>query len=119
MMGDLKHLLENWGADTKAALHSMMDDEEFYARLLKEFAENTEIEMLNSALEKEHYKEAFKLAHEIKGTVVTLGLKPLSKAISKVVEDLRGVPAPTVYDDLEAVNLEYESFLEIMKLYLI
>ena len=118
-MGDLKHLLENWGADTKAALHSMMDDEEFYARLLKEFAENTEIEMLNSALEKEHYKEAFKLAHEIKGTVVTLGLKPLSKAISKVVEDLRGVPAPTVYDDLEAVNLEYESFLEIMKLYLI
>ena len=59
-MGDLKHLLENWGADTKAALHSMMDDEEFYTRLLKEFSENTEIEMLNTALEKENYKEAFK-----------------------------------------------------------
>ena len=118
-MGDLKHLLENWGADTKAALHSMMDDEEFYVRLLKEFSENTEIEMLNTALEKEHYKEAFKIAHEMKGTVVTLGLKPLSKAVSKLVEDLRDIPAPAVYDDLEAVNLEYESFLEIMKLYLI
>ena len=117
-MGELKHLLEGWGADTKTALHGMMNDEEFYVRLLKEFAENTEIEALNNALDKENFKDAFSIAHDIKGTVATLGLKPLYKAIGKVVEDLRGVPTQKVYDDIEIVNLEYESFMGIMKLYL-
>lgn len=118
-MSDLRYLLEVWGADTKTVLHSVMNDEAFYLKMLREFAENSKIDLLNHALEKENYKEAFALAHEIKGSAITLGLKPLYTSVSRVVEDLRGVPMPVVYDDIEAVNLEFESFIEIMRSYMI
>ena len=108
--------LEQWGADPKAAIARMVDDEAFYYGLLVKFMKKREWDLLEHALQNQLYADAFKIAHDLKGVTATLSLTPLGNTISRVVEDLRGEPLPELDADLLAFQLELSQLQKIMGL---
>ena len=109
-MNGLKKKLKGWGADPDAALHRMLGDEDFYLKLLREFACEQEVSDFELAVEARNYKEAFRLAHSMKGTAANLSLTPLYDALSVLVEDLRGGPVVDLLPDLQNYWKEKEAF---------
>ena len=87
-MTEIKRQLREWGADPDTAIEHMMNDEKFYRKMLKKFAEEDELCELG-IIAREDPKEGFRIAHNLKGTAGTLGLTPLYDAVCDVVEDLR------------------------------
>ena len=67
----------------------MMGDSAFYERVLEKFYRQQEWRQLEQKLLEEAYKEAFYVAHDLKGVTATLGLLPLNNTVCAVVEDLR------------------------------
>lgn len=88
-MDKLIEELRNWGADTDGGIQRVMNDEEFYRMLILKFADSPEFQSLEAALDRGDRKEAFRIAHSLKGASANLSLTPFCRAVSDVVEDLR------------------------------
>lgn len=88
-MNKLLMLLEQSGANPKVGIHGMLDDEEMYLRLLKEFVQSDELVTMRTEIEAGNYPGAFEICHRMKGSSVTLALTPLSAALSELAELLR------------------------------
>ncbi|MGN0363997.1 MAG: Hpt domain-containing protein [Bilifractor sp.] len=93
-MDELIEKLKNWGADTENAVNRVMQDEAFYQSLVVRFAASPEFELLENALKDGNGREAFRLAHSIKGASANLSLTPLYSAVSDLTEDLRKYAMP-------------------------
>lgn len=107
--------LELWGADPKAAIEIMDNDESFYFKILLKFVQKREWDSLEAALQRHLYSDAFKIAHDLKGVTATLSLTPLRDAVSKIVEDLRGDPLPELDEDLLIFRLELSRLQKIIR----
>lgn len=108
--------LEEWGAEPQEAVRQMMGDESFYFCMLEKFKEKKAWEQLGECVQKGQYQEAFQIAHDLKGNAAVLGLLPLKKCISEVVEDLRSENVPLdLKRDMEVFGHEVEVFKEIMR----
>jgi len=112
---EIKRQLREWGADPDTAIERMMNDEKFYRKMLKKFAEEDELCELG-IIAREDPKEGFRIAHNLKGTAGTLGLTPLYNAVCDVVEDLREEPRDTLEKDLERFADQRERYLRILGL---
>lgn len=88
-MDKLIEELRNWGADTDGGIQRVMNDEEFYRMLVLKFADSPEFETLETALDRGERKDAFGIAHSLKGASANLSLTPFYRAVAEVVEDLR------------------------------
>lgn len=88
-MSERMEQLVKWGAVCDEAIARMMGDREFYEGLLDKFYQQEEWKELEERLRLHSYREAFRVAHDIKGVTATLGLVPLTDTVSAVVEDLR------------------------------
>lgn len=103
-MDKLIEELKNWGADTDAGIQRVMNDEEFYRMLVLKFADSPEFETLETALDRGERKDAFGIAHSLKGASANLSLTPFYRAVAEVVEDLRkysGVGREAAEEDAE------------------
>lgn len=103
-MDKLIEELKNWGADTDAGIQRVMNDEEFYRMLVLKFADSPEFETLETALDRGERKDAFGIAHSLKGASANLSLTPFYRAVAEVVEDLRkysGVGREAAEEDTE------------------
>lgn len=81
--------LEKWGAHPSEAIARLLGDQTLYRQLVREFYENNDVDLLHFRLEQQDYENAFQIAHSMKGAAASLSLTPLTRALGKLVEDLR------------------------------
>ena len=99
-MNDLLMQLKTWGAAPEEALLRILGDCPLYEKLLRELAGSMEPDLMQMLIEKKEYAQVFRLAHDMKGSAISLSLTPLYEAVSALVEELRpfyeqGIPTPT------------------------
>ena len=111
MEREKKRKLEELGGDADAAIQRLMNREELYLKLLRQFAEDPTTDRLERAIFEGNYQEAFAASHTIKGLAATLGLGFLEEEASALTETLRHPP----YDEQDIAE-DMEKFRCQMKL---
>ena len=81
--------LAEYGADTKQGLTRCMNQEAFYLKLVRMAASDPQWEKLRPAIESGSCREAFEIAHALKGVYGNLALTPLYEPICELTERLR------------------------------
>ncbi len=92
-------VLKQYGANVTEGLGRCMNNEAFYLRMVGMAIRDDNVAALDAAVKKGHYKEAFELAHGLKGMYANLSLTPLSVPLSEITELLRA-EADTDYTTL-------------------
>lgn len=85
-----KNALKEAGADVETTVRRFMGNEAMYEKFLKKLLDNPNFDNLNVNMEAKNYEEAYKDAHTLKGVAANLGLDPVQKTTSDLVEELRG-----------------------------
>ena len=81
--------LEKWGASPREAIRRMLDDQALYQKLLAGFYKDRDYDRLAELVQKQDYREAFCVAHKMKGSVLFLNLNPLGQDLSVLTKLLR------------------------------
>ncbi|MBR3637706.1 MAG: Hpt domain-containing protein [Lachnospiraceae bacterium] len=81
--------LNELGADTKTGLARCAGMEAFYLSLVEKSLRDTKYDELEGLIHEHKYKEAFEVAHALKGVLANLSLTPVLKPISEITEGLR------------------------------
>ena len=81
--------LKEYGADVEGGLKRCMNNESFYLNLVPKAVADDCCERLVDAVEGKRYKEAFEIAHGLKGVAGNLGLSPIYAPASTLTEYLR------------------------------
>ncbi|MCR5262258.1 MAG: Hpt domain-containing protein [Clostridiales bacterium] len=81
--------LKEYGANVAEGLGRCMNNEAFYLRMVGMAVKDNKVEALDAALKRGDLKEAFELAHALKGMCANLSLTPLSVPLSEITEILR------------------------------
>lgn len=106
--------LIKWGADPNAAIKRMLGDEELFFTLLDLFTKSPDWEMLNSLLDRGRFKEAFVIAHRMKGSAVDLSLNPLYESLCIITDDLRGEVSENLSDNVKTLMMIKQSLLNAL-----
>ena len=88
-MDELLTQLKLWGAAPEEALLRLLGDCSLYEKLLKELAGSMEPDLMQILIDQKEYAHVFLLAHDMKGSAISLSLMPLYEAVSDLVEELR------------------------------
>lgn len=81
--------LKNWNCDIEGALERFLDNEEMYLEFVNISAKDNLPNELGKMVSENKIREAFEIAHNLKGVYGNLGLTPLYKTIHEIVEPLR------------------------------
>lgn len=114
-----KNELKEAGADVETTVRRFMGNEAMYEKFLKKLLDNPNFDNLNVNMEAKNYEEAYKDAHTLKGVAANLGLDPVQKTTSDLVEELRGKKNEEV-DEARAVaawkelQVVYQKFYELI-----
>lgn len=114
-----KNELKEAGADVETTVRRFMGNEAMYEKFLKKLLDNPNFDNLNVNMEAKNYEEAYKDAHTLKGVAANLGLDPVQKTTSDLVEELRGkkneevdeARAVAAWKELQEV---YQKFYELI-----
>ncbi len=80
--------LEELGCDIKATMNRFLNDTEFYFECFDELMQDSDFEILKTALEQHDIERAFESAHTLKGVLSNFGLRSLEEKIEPIVETL-------------------------------
>ena len=116
--------LAAWGATPQAAIHRLLDDEPMYISLLKQLLQSQDAQRLSSCIAGMDYSSAFGLAHQLKGSALTLSLLPLCDPLTCLTDLLRPyyqgrstAPSPkereAVEDALHQFSAGWKQFCEL------
>ena len=83
------HRLEDAGVDMEDAMQRFLDNIDFVETFVKKLATDERYDKLLVALEKGDVKEAFELAHTLKGMIGNLSLRELYEKDCEITEYLR------------------------------
>ena len=111
-MTDIEDRLEaliRWGADPNAAIRRMIGDEDLFLKLLYDFMNSGDWDILAELVEQGRFDEAFVVSHRMKGSAADLSLGPLLNSFCIVTDDLRGEIRDSIYDDLRILYLQRAS----------
>ena len=119
MNENLRRQLEENGVDVENTINRFMGNEALYMKFLGKFTDDQSYAGIGKYLEAEDYVEAYKCAHSLKGVTANLGLTPLQKAVSDLVEELRGkekeeVNTEKTNEEWQNVQKEYNKIIEII-----
>ncbi len=112
--GALYGKLIAWGADVAKARVRLLEDDELYVCCLKDFAADRNFELLKAAVREQNWKEAFELAHAIKGVAANLGLTPIFNISSQITEPLRAGEHEGIEDKIAAMEQIKEEYVSII-----
>ena len=108
----VKELYNLLGEDY-AEVQSRLDNDEWIAKYLKKFCEGDYIIVMNRAVSEADWKEASKMARNIKGMALNLGLNKLARISNECIESLNGnAPVMEIQQSVKILNEEYERVLE-------
>lgn len=106
--------LENYGADIKGAMGRFLDDVELYKSCFSALISDKSFKLLGESLEACDYDKSCEYAHTLKGITGNMGITPLYKLTSSMVDDLRKGEYSHLqqdYDDILAQLNQLESML--------
>lgn len=103
--------LKNYGADVEDGLKRCMNFESFYLELVQTAIKDTKIDSLETAIHDSNLKQAFEIAHGMKGMYTNLSLSPLSNPVIEITELLRN----QVQTDYSALLTEIKTQFEALK----
>ena len=102
-------MLNNYGADTKEGLSRCMNNEAVYLRLVNLGLQDGNFDKLKNAVAAGNVKEAFEIAHALKGVIGNLALTPIYRPLSELTELLRDKDEiPDVKDFLNRIMEQLE-----------
>ncbi|SFQ16198.1 Hpt domain-containing protein [Lachnospiraceae bacterium XBB1006] len=101
-----------YGADVDGVMDRFMEDEDLLMMCLDQFVADDEVTQLEEYMGKEDYKQAFEVAHALKGVTGNLGLTPLFNATCTLVESLRHEQYANVNEELRTVVQKREEFVK-------
>ena len=81
--------LKALGVNTEEGVGRCLGKPDFYLRMVGMAVKDNKVEALDAALKRGDLKEAFELAHALKGMCANLSLTPLSVPLSEITEILR------------------------------
>lgn len=113
-MSDFKARFEAYGGDYTATMERILGDEAFLLEMLGMLAKDTAIDELEQALAANDLQAAFSAAHELKGVAGNLGLTPLYRALSDIVEPLRSGTEQDYSALLQDVRREFDAACALM-----
>lgn len=92
--------LKDADVDVDTAIKRFMGKEDLYLKFLAKYKNDESAANIEKYLAEKNVEEAFKSAHTLKGVAGNLGLDPIAKYASEMVELLRGK------DQLEEVDAD-------------
>jgi HPt (histidine-containing phosphotransfer) domain-containing protein len=104
----LQECYESMGADYEGVSGRLLSDDRIRKYLLK-FLGTTDYQIMLEALGNKDYELAFRMAHNLKGVSLNLGLTGLQTSSASLCEALRGgKPEIDITSLLESVKEEYQ-----------
>ena len=119
MDDNFRRQLEENGVEVESTINRFMGNEAMYLKFLVKFLDDQNCINIGKNLEAENYEEAYKCAHTLKGVAANLGLEPLQRAVSVLVEELRGkkneeVNVSQANEEWQKVEKTYKHIFEII-----
>ena len=81
--------LRAWGAHVDEGLARCMNMEVFYLKLVSSLKDDTKVEELKAALDREDWEAAFDTAHGLKGVYANLALTPMLTPVARISDSLK------------------------------
>ena len=81
--------LKSFGANVEEGMARCLNREDFYLRLVRMAASDSNFEALREAIDAGNLDKAFEAAHALKGVTANLALTPLYEPIADITEHLR------------------------------
>ena len=102
--------------DIETALRRFMGNDEMYRKFLLKFANDNNVEILGTYIDKRDWAAALSTAHSLKGVTGNLGFDTLYAAFTAIVSDIRAEKYNGVYlvykNALEAYRKIYSAIIE-------
>lgn len=90
MDANFKAALEGMGMNVNSTVSRFMGKEELYLKFLNKFQTDQSVANIQQYIAEQNVEEAFKSAHTLKGVAANLGLDPIARCASDIVELFRG-----------------------------
>jgi HPt (histidine-containing phosphotransfer) domain-containing protein len=110
-----KEKLKKAGIDVNDALQRFLGNEELFAKILKGFDGEGELQKLSACLKDKKYDEAFVIAHTLKGETGNLSMVDSYKKVCNLVEALRVKRYDNVDTLFEDFSTSFSSTLKGIK----
>lgn len=81
--------LKKIGCDIDSGLSRFLDDEEFLLECIQDVIHDEKFDLLEKYLKEENTKEAFEVAHTLKGICANTSLTILVNSLDPIIEKLR------------------------------
>ena len=98
--------------DFVGAIKRLCGNESLYITCLKEFLNDKTVEILNDAINKKSWDDAYTAAHALKGLAGNMGFIPLMHATGKLVILIRGGREHDLPDGVNSVNSCYRDIID-------
>jgi len=90
MDANFKAALEEMGMDVDNTVKRFMGNEALYLKFLNKFQADQSVANIQQYIADQNAEETFKSAHTLKGVAANLGLDPIARYASDIVELVRG-----------------------------
>ncbi|MDD3169978.1 MAG: Hpt domain-containing protein [Eubacteriales bacterium] len=114
-MSKMIDTMRQLNCDIDAAMDRFLNDEEFYKECLCQVLMEESYGKLGEALKAGKVEEAFEYAHSLKGVLANLGLTPLLKLVTELVEPLRQGQSEGLMPVYERLIEERDNMLRISR----
>ena len=101
--------LRKFGANTDEGVARCLDSEEFYLELVQSVLEDGDPSSLRQALEAKDTRNAFELAHALKGIYSNLSLTPLLTPANELTEVLRAKKLPADNAFIDEITAQFDA----------
>lgn len=112
-----KKKLEGIGVNIPEVMSRLMDNEDFFLRLLKKFIADKSFSNLEDALKENRFEDAFNASHTLKGVAANLGLGAISDTVVPLTELLRNPPydRPAIEAMFPKLKEDYSRVIKVIE----
>lgn len=111
----LQECYEYLEADYEGVMRRLMKEERII-RFLKKLLDEPLYDVLQDAVDRKSYEEAFRAAHNMKGVCQNLGINKLAESSSELCESMRhGEPQVDIAPLMSQVKEDYDKTIEAVK----
>lgn len=120
MDANFKAALEGMGMNVNSTVSRFMGKEELYLKFLNKFQTDQSVANIQQYIAEQNVEEVFKSAHTLKGVAANLGLDPIARCASDIVELFRG---KTQFSEIdtdrlgvlnEELNASHEALMKLL-----
>ena len=108
---------EHAGINVDSALRRFMDDEKIYCSFLYRFLSDNLMSQLSDAIADGDVRQAFEVAHTMKGVCANLSLDSINNILNPMVEVLRKGSLDGLNEEYEKLSSVYSEVNAVIKQY--